>query len=104
MDELDINIIRTFLDERKVVWSQHMIIRMQKRGITTEDVERCVLNGNIIEYYQNDYPHPSCLILGMSIKNEGLHVVCGIGEGKLWMITAYYPDLEEWHEDLKTRR
>lgn len=81
-----------------------MVIRMQKRGITTDDVEQYVRAGNIIEYYKNDYPYPSCLILGMSKGNTGMHVVCGIGEGKLWMITAYYPDLEEWFEDLKTRR
>ncbi|NSW91139.1 MAG: DUF4258 domain-containing protein [Firmicutes bacterium] len=104
MSETDINSIRNLLNKGKVVWSQHMLIRMQKRGITTDDVERCIQNGEIIEDYKNDYPYPSFLVLGLSIKGKGLHVVCGIGENKLWMITAYYPDSEEWFEDLKTRR
>jgi hypothetical protein len=104
VEQLDINIIRALLIESKVAWSQHMVVRMQKRGISISDIERCIQSGNIIEHYQNDYPYPSCLILGETAKDEGLHIVCGVGEGKLWMITAYYPDIDEWHDDLKTRR
>ena len=33
-----------------------------------------------------------------------IHVVCGIGEGHLWIITAYRPSLEKWESDLKTRK
>jgi hypothetical protein len=27
-----------------------------------------------------------------------------LGQDYLWMITPYYPDKDQWYEDLKTRR
>lgn len=81
-----------------------MLVRMQKRGINTEDVEHCLRCGDIIEHYQSDYPYPSCLVLGSSAGGKALHVVCGLGDGMLWMVTAYYPDIEEWDKDFRTRR
>lgn len=45
------------------------------------------------------YYYPSCLVL-----YQGLHVVAGIGDGRLWLITAYHPDPEQWEADLRTRR
>jgi len=33
-----------------------------------------------------------------------LHIVCGIIERELLVITAYEPSLEEWKPDWKTRR
>lgn len=50
------------------------------------------------------YPYPSCLILGYNINNKILHIVCGISEDTVHMITAYYPNTDKWEEDMKTRR
>ena len=58
----------------------------------------------IIEDYPHDYPFPSCLIFGCTVKNRVLHIVVGIGDSKLWLITAYEPDKEEWSKDCRTRR
>lgn len=33
-----------------------------------------------------------------------VEVCCAIGEGKLWVITAYYPTAEIWENDMKTRK
>ncbi|WAM37146.1 hypothetical protein [Caldicellulosiruptor acetigenus] len=33
-----------------------------------------------------------------------LHLVCAVGEGFVWLITAYFPSEEEWMPDFKTRR
>jgi len=37
-------------------------------------------------------------------EGKGLYVVCAIGDDNIWMITAYYPDENEWLDDLRTRR
>jgi hypothetical protein len=37
-------------------------------------------------------------------RNRPLHIVCGIIEGELLVITAYEPSFEEWKPDWKTRR
>ena len=84
-------------------WTEHILDRMAKRNISREDVKLVVGSGEIIEDYPDDYPFPSCLMLGF-LDNNPIHVVCGIGNDELWMITAYYPDESEWLDDNKTRR
>jgi hypothetical protein len=59
--------------------------------------------GNIIEDYPDDYPFPSALVLECKI-GKPIHVVAGIGENYLWIITAYYPSLDKWENDFKTRK
>lgn len=104
MERLDINVIKQMVKEGKIRWTNHVIVRLFQRNINQEDIENAILNGEIIEEYENDYPHPSCLIYGINLKNEVLHVVCGFNGVELWIITAYYPDNIKWEEDLKTRK
>ena len=101
---LDIKIIKEFISERKVDWSKHCLNRLNQRNILISDVKRAISNGKIIEYYYEDYPYPSCLILGYNINNQIIHVVCGISEDTVHMITAYYPDEKKWEDDMKKRR
>ncbi len=82
-----------------IVVTQHMAHRMAERGISYSETKRAILDGEIIEDYPDDYPYPSCLILG-----NGLHVVAGLGNGYLWIITVYRPSLEKWEADLKNRK
>lgn len=92
------------LKQDEIQWSGHILIKMQQRGIKIKDVLACVNSGEIIELYPKDYPYPSCLILGYTPDDIGIHVVCAVGENKLWMITAYLPDEKEWFNDFRTRR
>ncbi|MBO4853443.1 MAG: DUF4258 domain-containing protein [Schwartzia sp.] len=84
----------------KIQWTSHVQQRIAQRGIKRQEVKEAIITGEIIEEYPTDYPFPSCLILG---KNR-LHVVCGIGENLLWIITAYRPTNDKWEPDLKTRK
>jgi len=101
---IDIEQIKKHVQEGKIKWRNHIIIRTQQRGIKIKDVINCILTGEIIEEYPLDYPYPSCLILGKTCGDKGLHVVCAIGQNRIWMISAYYPDRDQWYGDLKTRR
>lgn len=101
---LDIEIIRKYILERKIDWTKHCLNRLNQRNIRIFDVKEAINNGKIIEYYYEDYPYPSCLILGSNKNNYNLHVVCGIGENMVHMITAYYPKDSKWEEDFETRR
>lgn len=104
MMEFSIDDVKTLIKEDKIQWRNHILIRMQQRGIKIKDVLKCTMNGEIIEFYKDDHPFPSALILGFIDKETGLHVVCSIGQNYLWMITAYYPDQSQWSEDLRCRR
>lgn len=100
----NINDIKELLEKDRIQWSRHILTRMQQREIKVKDIIECILNGEIIEYYPEDYPFPSCLILGYTDSGKGIHIVCSLGQDNVWMITVYYPNKNEWLEDLKTRR
>ena len=101
---LNIENIRSLLWQGKVDFTKHCLNRLNQREIAIRDVKHVIKNGIIIEYYFDDYPYPSCLILGKSINNKNLHIVCGISSNLVHVITAYYPDDRNWKEDMKTRR
>ena len=104
MEKLEIEKIKQLVREDKIRWTNHVIVRLFQRNITQEDIQSAILNGEIIEEYENDYPYASCLVYGINIENKVLHIVCGMNESELWIITAYYPDNVSWENDLKTRR
>ena len=93
-------LIKKLCESGAIEWTVHAGQRILQRGITRQEVKEAIMTGEVIEDYPDDYPYPSCLLLG----SNRLHVVCGIGEGRLWIITAYWPSLDKWKSDLKTRK
>ena len=87
-----------------VILTQHVLERIRQREVERDDLFHIIMSGEIIEQYPNDYPFPSCLILGNSIRGNPLHIVCGSGKNKVWIVTVYIPDPDEWEADLKTRK
>lgn len=65
-------------------------------GITINDLETAIFNGEVLEDYPDDPRGPSCLILGYS-KNRPIHIVCGYTSIK-WVriITVYIPKSPKW--------
>ena len=105
MNELTAERIREMAaDKDNIEMSSHANMRCIKRIIDSKDILNVLLNGEIIEHYPNDYPYPRCLELGLSVAGKPLHVCCAIGNGKLWVITAYYPTSDRWESDMKTRK
>ena len=77
---------------------------MSERGILLREVMEAISRGEIIEQYPEDYPFPSCLILGFTINGRCIHVVISTDAGLIYLITAYEPSPEEWESDMKTRK
>jgi len=101
---MDIADLQKLCHDRSIKWTVHVLARLQERGIEPSDVKHCITTGRIIEQYPDDYPYPSCLVLGAAVNGNVLHVVVGVGEGYLWLITAYYPDPLKWNEDFSIRK
>ena len=101
---MDIRIIQDLCSKKALRWTNHIFVRLAQRSISMQDVLNVIMNGEIIEEYLEDYPYPSCLIIGYSVEDKIIHIVCGIGEGEVWLITAYYPEKEKWSEDFKIRK
>ena len=102
--ELNIEILRNICTLENIEITMHAARRLEQRNISIKDILACIMNGEIIEQYPTDYPYPSCLILGFTIKKKYLHTVIGSDLKKLWIITAYYPDSNKWESDYKTRK
>lgn len=100
---MEIEKIRLAVKEDLIRWSDHCLERMRIRKIPVRRVLDCIMNGEIIREYPEDKPHPSCLIFD----KEGIdvvHVVVGVSDIYVYMITAYRPNLEIFNDDFKTRR
>lgn len=100
----DIDFIRDMVDEDMVNWTTHCILRMEERKINTYDVHNCIKNGEIIENYPIDKPDPSCLVFGLDVNGQFLHVVVAINLNKITIITTYHPDNNTFEDDFKTRK
>ena len=96
--------IKSLCHDDTIVITVHARERMKKRNISYDYLVLALSNGEIIEQYEDDNPYPSCLVLGYTSDNRPLHVVISIGSGVIWGITTYYPTLDKWEDDYKTRK
>lgn len=96
---------RNAIQARRVEWQGHALERMVERQIGRSDVLQVLLNGERIEDYPETKPFPSALFSGES-GGKTLHVVaaCNTAQSRVFVITAYKPDLEHFEPDFKTRR
>ena len=91
---------------QKILFTRHSLDQMNKpdRLISEEEVEFTVLNGEIIEDYQEDARGRSCLVSAFTKLGRAIHVVCSPKKDYLAVVTAYIPDPKEWDATLKKRR
>lgn len=103
--EIDIKLLKKLCqNEDNIVITQHTLTRCIQRNITVDEILQTIENGEIIEQYPEDYPHPSCLVFGITLNKKIIHVVCGTDGSTLWIITAYIPNSIKWESDFKTRK
>jgi hypothetical protein len=98
--------IRNHVRAKRYRLTKHAIIVRLERGITFLEIERALLNGEIIERYPDAQPYPSCLVLGWLASGDPLHIVCSKGEVEpaLRIVTLYEPEDALWESDYKTRK
>lgn len=103
-DGMNIEEFRAVNQAENIIVTQHGRKRLEERGIALQDVIRAIDSGDIIEEYPEDYPFPSCLVLGIATEERYLHVVVSLNEGTIYLITAYFPNPGDWEDDWKTRK
>jgi hypothetical protein len=103
MDEIKIEILCTLCRNDKIIWTLHALKRIRKRKISPKSVIDTILSGEIIKQYQTDKPFPSCLIFNKNTDTP-LHAVVSSDNKNVYIVTAYYPTLNEWENDYKTRK
>lgn len=85
------------------IFSVHAVQKMAVRGISADEVIAAVEQGEVIEAYPDDTPHPSRLILGAA-QGRPLHMVAATTpERDTIIITVYGPDPLRWDPGLRKR-
>lgn len=84
--------------------TEHARIRLLERNINIDDIVNGINTGKILKRYPDDKPLESCLILGLSVKSQNIHIIVSCDTNYIYLITAYFPDPEIWENDFKTRK
>ena len=104
-DKITVEFIRALAaTTSNIIMTSHANRQCVERVIDSSDILEVLRHGEIIEDYPDDHPYPSCLMLAFPKPGKPMHICCGAGEGKIYIITAYYPTAEKWEEDMKTRK
>lgn len=101
---IDIKLLQSMNELSKIAVTEHARIRLHERGISVRDITSAIGSGQIIKQYEDDKPLPSCLILGTSDDGKQIHIVVSHDDDFIYVITAYFPDVTIWEDDLKTKR
>jgi len=101
---MDIRWLRRLLrrGQLELRFAAHALTEARKDGLTANDVEHTVLDGQVIE----DYGERVLLLAFTEEDALPCHVVVEwvFGDHELTVVTAYVPDAGEWERDWKTRR
>jgi hypothetical protein len=102
---MNIEKLKIAVKANKIEWRKHVFQRMLERNIERADVKRVIIEGEVIENYEDDKPFPSALFFKI-IDNRPLHVLVAFDEeqNKTYIITSYEPNLEIFENDYKTRK
>lgn len=100
-----IGFIRRCIREGKIFWTYHVNMRMEGRFIPRQIILDSVECYEIIEEYPMDKYLPSYLVFSR-YEDRVFHALFAVDiEGdNVRVVTAYYPSLDEWEADFKTRR
>ena len=100
-----IDFIQRCVKDRRIFWTYHVNLRMKGRFIPREFILESIQFYEIIEAYPDDKYFPSYLVYS-SYQGHGFHALFAtdVEENNVRIITAYFPNRNDWGDDLKTRR
>lgn len=95
--------IKKLIEAGRYEITLHALKRLDQRQITISELKESILSGVVVETYPEDKPLPSCLVMGKIRGGFPLYAVCGLGQDKVYIITAHWMDPAKWL-DPATRR
>ncbi len=88
---IEINWIKNKIIKEEYFYSRHGDKERQNDNLSMIEVDEAILNGRILELYEDTGRGESCLIVGFTNKAKPIHVVCGKKNDTLVIITVYIP-------------
>ena len=85
-------------------FSEHAVDQSIIRHVSIQEIREAFANRQVIEDYPDDKYGPSCLVLGFTLGDRPLHILCSHPSRPLVkIVTLYEPDPDLWI-DFQTRR
>jgi len=104
---MEIRDIPGFIRERvlngKYQIKLHALQRINERGILPSEIKEVLLESFVVEDYPYDKRGHSCLVWGKTRAGKDLHIICGLTEETVWVITIYEPEPAKWKTPLKRK-
>ena len=88
---IELKWIREQVKNGRYYFSKHADQERQRDNLTISEVEESILEGRILERYENTGRGESLLVVGFSREGKPIHVVCGKRGSSLTVITIYIP-------------
>ncbi len=88
---MELDWIRTCVTEQRYAYSIHADRERQADALTLDEVEEALLNGILLETYEDTGRGESCLVAGFTHEGKPVHVVAGTRQKALVIITVYIP-------------
>lgn len=95
---MEINIIRMAIANSNLLITNHAAIEAENDDLLLDSIYYSVNFGEIIQFYPDDKPFPSCLICGFDADNHPIHSVWAYNSNKSLaiLITVYRPNPNLW--------
>ncbi|HAO22222.1 MAG TPA: hypothetical protein DCQ37_18205 [Desulfobacteraceae bacterium] len=87
----DIAWIKNKIEKAEEYFSKHAEQERQNDNLMISEVREALINGIILEQYEDTGRGESCLIAGFTNIGKPIHIVCGERNDKLIIITVYIP-------------
>ena len=96
--------LRSKIANGRFEFSQHAVDQSIIRHISVQEIHEAFANSQIVEDYPDGKYGPSCLVLGVTLADRPLHILCSYPSRPLVkIVTLYEPDPDQWI-DYRTRR
>ena len=88
---IEVEWIQEKIRKEEYYFSRHGDQERQDENFTIAEVEEALLNGNILEQYEDTGRGESCLMVGFTNMGKPIHAVCGRRGDDLAIVTTYIP-------------
>lgn len=83
--------IQSCIQDGNYYFSAHGDQERQNDNLLIGSIETALLNGKILEEYEDTGRGESCLVMGFTDTNKPVHIVCGRMGDSLVIVTVYIP-------------
>jgi len=87
----DIEWIKAEIRHENEYFTMHAEQERQNDNLMLSDIRESLLNGIILEQYEDMGRGESCLVVGFTKLGKPIHIVCGERKCNLVIITVYVP-------------